>query len=169
MMRANSIDDIVRANLWNMRVMHVTGLGFALVQLWLEVSALAAVGVALSTRVSLVVNLPAVILVYVAGNLTRFIHAGAASMEGHLSIVKGVAYLARLLLPDLEAFDIKALVVISPLRIGMRYAHDPNAVALGQIWRYLGVSAGYGLCYIVFALSVGMWLFASREMGGGEG
>ena len=40
---------------------------------WLQVSVLAAIGVALSTRFSLVVNLPAVILIYIAGNLTRFL------------------------------------------------------------------------------------------------
>ena len=34
---------------------------------------LAAIGVALSTRFSLVVNLPVVIIIYIAGNLTRFL------------------------------------------------------------------------------------------------
>jgi hypothetical protein len=38
-----------------------------------QVSVLAAIGVALSTRFSLVVNLPAVILLYIAGNLARFL------------------------------------------------------------------------------------------------
>ena len=53
--------------------MHISGLLPQLVLTWLQISVLAAVGVALSTRFSLVVNLPTVIILYLAGNLTRFL------------------------------------------------------------------------------------------------
>src|SRR5437899_3172701 len=58
---AVSLDDREQAQLLGYRVMHLSGIIPSLLQLWLEISALAAVGVALSTRVSLVVNLPVVI------------------------------------------------------------------------------------------------------------
>ena len=56
-----------------LRLMHIAGLIPSLVLMWLQISVLAAIGVALSTRFSLVVNLPTVILLYIAGNLTRFL------------------------------------------------------------------------------------------------
>ena len=54
--------------------MHLAGLIPSLLLVWMQVSVLAAIGVALSTRFSLVVNLPAIILIYIAGNLTRFLY-----------------------------------------------------------------------------------------------
>src|SRR5690606_20747994 len=70
---AQTIDDREWKRLADLRWMHVAGLVPSLVLSWLQVSTLAAIGVALSTRVSLVVNLPVVILIYIAGNLTRFL------------------------------------------------------------------------------------------------
>jgi len=39
----------------------------------------------------------------------------------------------------------------------------------GQIWAYVGIATLYGIAYATFALSAGMWLFKSRELGGAEG
>ena len=50
-----------------------------------------------------------------------------------------------------------------------RFANDPNAVELSTIGLYLLISAAYAVAYSVFALSVGMWLFQTRELGGAEG
>src|SRR5580704_8657612 len=73
LLNANSLDDLVRKQIWDYRMMHIAGLIPQLVLTWLQISVLAAVGVALSTRFSLVVNLPTVIILYIAGNLTRFL------------------------------------------------------------------------------------------------
>src|SRR5688572_15144826 len=81
LMRAGSIDPTEAARLRDMRLLHITGVSASLLLVWLQVCVLAAIGVALSTRFSLVVNLPAVILIYIAGNLTRFlppVRGGAA-------------------------------------------------------------------------------------------
>ena len=43
-------------------MMHIAGLIPSLVLMWLQISVLAAISVAISTRVSLVVNLPVVIM-----------------------------------------------------------------------------------------------------------
>jgi ABC-type transport system involved in multi-copper enzyme maturation permease subunit len=167
----NSLDDREIARLRDFRVMHLVSLVPNLIQIWFQISALAAVGVAISTRVSLVVNLPVVILVYLAGNLTRFIYpiTGDAAPLGDRSwLVRGPAYAASLVLPYLETFDIRPLAVYRPLAIG-RFVTDAKAVELSTIFTYLGLSAAYAIAYATFALAVGMWMFQSRELGGAEG
>ena len=168
MIRTTSIDDRELRQLAGLRLMHLSGLAPALLQVWLEISALAAVGVALSTRVSLVVNLPVVILIYIAGNLTRFLYGPESPLIGRPPIVKAFAWLISLLLPYLEAFDLQALTVNTPIKIA-QFSRDPNAVALSKVWGYVAISGGYAIAYAVFALSVGMWLFQTRELGGAEG
>ena len=75
-------------------LMHITGLVPSLLLMWLQISVLAAIGVALSTRFSLVVNLPAVILLYIAGNLTRFLFPldGQGPLAGRGRSRKASAY-----------------------------------------------------------------------------
>src|SRR5688572_8593149 len=68
-----SIDEREVGNLLNLRKAHLAGLNPSLLLTWLQISVLASISVAISTRFSLVVNLPAVILIYIAGNLTRFL------------------------------------------------------------------------------------------------
>jgi ABC-type transport system involved in multi-copper enzyme maturation permease subunit len=166
-----SIDDRELRRLYELRMSHLLRLVPSLIQTWLQISTLAAVGVAISTRVSLVVNLPIVILIYIAGNLTRFIYpiTGKFAPLGDKSwLIKGPAYLVSVLLPYLEAFDVRALTVHRPLAI-YRFASDPNAVEISTIVLYLLISAAYAVAYSVFALAVGMWLFQTRELGGAEG
>ena len=165
----NTLDDREFVRLQDLRTMHLLSLVPCLVQTWLMISSLAAVSVAISTRVSLVVNLPVVILVYIAGNLTRFIYPSSAPAIKDASwLLKAPAYVASKLLPYLETFDVRPLAIFKPLAVG-RFAADPNAVSLGVIWGYLGISAAYAICYATFALAVGMWLFQTRELGGAEG
>jgi ABC-type transport system involved in multi-copper enzyme maturation permease subunit len=170
MIRA-SLDDRELLRLHDLRASYMIRLIPSLMQTWLQVSTLAAVGVAISTRVSLVVNLPVVILIYIAGNLTRFLYpiTGKYAPLGDRSwFVKGPAYLISVLFPYLEAFDIRQLTVYRPLAI-YRFANDPNAVEVSTIFAYLAISTAYAIVYSMFALSVGMWLFETRELGGAEG
>lgn len=167
----NTIDDRELAKLRELRMMHVASLLPSLFAVWLQVSTLAAIGVAISTRVSLVVNLPVVILIYIAGNLTRFIYpiSGPSAPLGDKSwLVKGPAYLVAVLLPYLEAFDVRQLTLYKPLAM-YRFAADPNAVDLQTVFTYMGISTLYAIVYSMFALSAGMWLFQTRELGGAEG
>jgi ABC-type transport system involved in multi-copper enzyme maturation permease subunit len=165
------LDDRELERLRETRMMHIISLVPSLIMVWLQISALAAVGVAISTRVSLVVNLPVVILVYIAGNLTRFlipITGKDAPLGDRSWLVKAPAYLVSVVMPYLEAFDVRALTIHSKLAI-YSFAHDPNAVKLSLIWGYLAISAAYAAAYAVFALAVGLWLFQTRELGGAEG
>ena len=167
----NTLDDRDIQRLLNLRLMHITSLVPSLLQIWLQISALAAVGVAISTRVSLVVNLPVVILIYLAGNLTRFLYpiiGENAPLKDRSWLVKGPAYLVSIVLPYLEAFDVRPLTIHRPLA-AFGFQTDPNSVPLSIIFTYLAISTAYAIAYAVFALAVGMWLFQTRELGGAEG
>src|SRR3954451_23443209 len=166
-LRPRSIDEHELKVVLDMRLMNLAGLLPSLVLVWLQVSVLAAIGVALSTRFSLVVNLPVVILLYIAGNLTRFLFPQPATRS---ALAKGGAYLISLLLPYLETFDLRQKTVYSKITLAnTMFANDPTGVSLGSIWGYTGIAFLYAACYAAFALAVGMWLFQTRELGGAEG
>lgn len=171
--RANSIDEGEIRRLREMRLMNIAGLIPSLLLMWLQISVLAAVGVALSTRFSLVVNLPVVLIIYVAGNLTRFMFpltGQGAPLSERSVITKGIAYGISTLLPFLETFDLRQKTVYSTIKLaGTMYAADPRGVGVGEIWGYVGVATIYAVCYATFALAAGMWLFQGRELGGSEG
>ncbi len=165
-LRAASLDDLELKELLDWRKMHVTGLIVSLFLVWLQISVLAAIGVALSTRFSLVVNLPAVILLYIAGNLTRFLFP----LGEHSTPVQALLYVASILLPYLQTFDLRHLTIYQQIRVpGTSFAQNALAVPLGTIGKYLIVAVLYGIAYATFALSAGMLIFQSREMGGAEG
>ena len=165
LIRQNTLDDREARQLYDYRVMHLVGLAPSLVLLWLQISVLAAVGVALSTRFSLVVNLPTVIILYVAGNLTRFLplHEGSVMLRGLGNVIATV-------LPFLQVFDLRDLTVYRPIAVaGTSYAQNPTAVPPSTIWTYMLIAVAYGIAYVTFALSAGLWSFRTRELGGAEG
>jgi ABC-type transport system involved in multi-copper enzyme maturation permease subunit len=172
-LRTTSLDEREIHQIFDLRMMHSMGLLPSLVLIWFQICVLAAIGVALSTRFSLVVNLPVVIMLYIAGNLTRFMFPladGSGSLMDHRSpVVKGFAYAISLLLPYLQIFDLRTLTVYKTIRLGVNFSNDPQGVYLGVIWSYVGVAFLYCFCYSVFSLSAGMWLFEGRELGGAEG
>lgn len=171
LIQSHSLDDRELYELYSYRVMHLSGLLPSLFMVWLEIASLAAVGVALSTRFSLVVNLPVVILVYIAGNLTRFLYplnGQGAVMEGRSAIAKGVAWLVRSVLPALGIFDLRSRTIHARLAV-KQFASDPTATQISTLWGYVGLSTAYAIAFAVFALAVGMWLFQTRELGGAEG
>jgi uncharacterized protein with PQ loop repeat len=173
-LRTASFDERELNQIAELRLMHIAGLIPSLILIWLQISVLAAIGVALSTRFSLVVNLPIVILIYVAGNLTRFLFPmtdGSGSVTaGRSLIVKTTAYAVSLILPFLQTFDLRPLTLFQTISIpGTRFIYDRQAVSLGTIWGYVAVAALYAITYSAFALSAGMWLFEGRELGGAEG
>jgi hypothetical protein len=166
-LRTVTLDESELQHVRDLQLMHTAGLIPALVLVWLQVSVLAAIGVALSTRFSLHVNLPAVILIYIAGNLTRFLFPITASTSAPH---KFFAYAASWLLPYLETFDLRGPTIYHEIAVqGTRFAHSANAISLGSIWGYIAIAGGYGIAYATFALATGMWLFQRRELGGNEG
>jgi ABC-type transport system involved in multi-copper enzyme maturation permease subunit len=174
LINTKTIDDRELQNLHGLRVLALAGLFPALIMVWLQISTLAAIGVALSTRFSLVVNLPVVIFLYIAGNLTRFLFP-LTSSQGSVSpfqrqgvFIKAIAAAVRAVLPYLEAFDLKARMIHNKIAVA-QFVSDPGAIPLSAIWGYVALALVYAAAYTIFALSVGMWLFQTRELGGAEG
>lgn len=174
-LRATSLDDTELTRILDLRLMHLAGVGFSLILVWMQVSVLAAIGVALSTRFSLVVNLPAVILIYVAGNLTRFLEpiwgdVPGTALADRSPLIKGIAQAICVVLPYLSGFDLRDAVVTGRIALpGTSFAHYPQAVSLGAIFGQMSAAGVYALCYVTLALGTGMLLFHNRELGGAEG
>jgi hypothetical protein len=167
-LRATTLDEREIRQMWSIRWMHISGLIPSLFLIWVQISVLAAISVAVSTRVSLVVNLPIVILIYIAGNLARFLLPMAYDPSRNI-LTRGFAYVVTLILPYLENFDIKHMAVLRPVAIAGMSTGNPNSLTLPQIWSYVGVSTLYAACYATFALAFGLYLFRTRELGGAEG
>jgi ABC-type transport system involved in multi-copper enzyme maturation permease subunit len=159
-----TVDDQQLRRLLSYRLMHVAGLIPELILKWLEISVLAAVGVALSTRVPLVVNLPIVIIVYIAGNLTRFLFP----LQGQGFLTHALAYSVATALPYLENFDLTGATVYKHIALVSSSA-DGTAIPIWVIWQYVAWAFGYAVTYVFLALTAGMWLFHARELGGAEG
>ena len=164
--RASKLDDASLQRLYDTRLMHLMGLLPSLVAVWLQVSVLSAISVALSTRFPLVVNLPVVILIYIAGNLTQFMYP----IESQSQLVKACVYLLSSVLPYLSVFDIKSIAVHSSIAVpGTRFVDVQGAQSLAGIWGVVGLATVFAIAYSTFALAGGLWLFRYRELGGNEG
>lgn len=176
-LRTRSLDEREIRQIFDYRIMHLMGLLPSLVLMWLQISVLAAISVAISTRFSLVVNLPAVIIIYIAGNLTRFlfpISFGSSGRTGPLAdsslITRAFSYVVGNIVPFLGTFDLRQKAIYSRVAVaGTMFAQDQNAVPLGDLWSYTAVATLYAAAYATFALAVGMLMFHNRELGGGEG
>jgi ABC-type transport system involved in multi-copper enzyme maturation permease subunit len=164
LIRARTVETRELQRLWDLRALHVSGLIPSLVLVWLQVSVLAAIGVALSTRFSLVVNLPAVILLYIAGNLARFLPE--VGQGGPLvKLLWGVSQL----LPFLQVFDLREHTVYGTIRVPGTHFLETGTISLGAVWGYVGIAVLYAVAFSTFALAAGMLSFSRRELGGAEG
>lgn len=168
LLSTNAIDDRVVKQIHDLRRLHVVSLLPNLVLVWLQVAVLAAVGVALSVRFSLVVNLPTVILLYIAGNLTRFL-----PLDNSWTLKNILSQAAAFVLPYLQTFDLRTETLFREIAVpGTVYA-DPTryrfAVPLGSTFGYLASATAYAVGYVAFALGAGLLMFQNRELGGAEG
>jgi ABC-type transport system involved in multi-copper enzyme maturation permease subunit len=169
MLRAGSISHEEATQIWDYRQMHIAGLLPSLALTWLQVSVLAAVGLALSTRFSLVVSLPTVIMLYFAGNLTRFLFPLTTGALAGKPIAQNAAWALSELLPYLAVFDLRQLAVMGVVKVaGTQFADDARGVTVQSLWIYVAVATVYAAAYSTFALSAGLWLFSRRDLGGGE-
>jgi ABC-type transport system involved in multi-copper enzyme maturation permease subunit len=170
-MKVRTLNDAALRELWDTRVMHLVGLSAGLVLVWLQVCVLAAIGVALSTRFSLVVNLPAVILIYIAGNLARFLPPvrGDGGGGGTNPLV-AVLWAVSQVFPFLQIFDFREHTVYGLIRVpDTKFFEAAGGISMSLLWGYVGVAVLYAIAFSGFALSAGMLSFARRELGGAEG
>jgi len=144
--------------------MHLAGLIPALVLVWLQISVLAAISVAVSTYFSLVVNLPVVLIVYVLGNISRFAPTWSSSSNSvwaYLSLAGSYA------LPFLQVFDLRQYTILSTIELkGTQFEGQFNAVKLSFIWANVGIATLYAITFAALALGVGLLVFRDRELGG---
>lgn len=167
LIRKNSIYEAEIKQLHDYRVMHLAGLYPSLLLTWLQVCVLAAISVAISTRVSFVVNLPAVLLIYLGGNLTRFV-SGATTDSGVFA--QGIGTIVETIVPYLAAFDLREWTVYATVQVpGTSFESAAQGITLTKIWTGTASAALYAILYITAALSAGLLLFRSRELGGAEG
>lgn len=116
-----------------------------LMLLFMEVAVLAAVSVAISTRLPMVVNLTACLAIFVVGHLTPVL------VEGSVLKNELVAFAARLIatiFPSLESFNVSAAVatnrIVPPI--------------------YLGQAGIYCVCYCAAAILMAFILFEDRDL-----
>jgi hypothetical protein len=167
LLNINSLYDEVRRQVVEHQKMHLAGVYPSLVLIWLQISVLTALSVAISTRFAFLVNLPVVILLYLAGNLTRFIDA---AVEERNAVVAGLGWVAETVLPYLYVFDLRDLTVFSDIKVaGPTYEAAPQGIAVSQLWAGTANAGLYAALYVIAALGVGLLMFQSRELGGAEG
>ena len=116
----------------------------------LETVLLAAVSLAVSTRVGMIPNLIVCFTIYVLGHLVPLI---VQSSVGKLAIVRFVGRLFATILPVLEHFTIEAAVI--------------GGVPVP--WGYLAWAAIYAGLYSAIALLIALVLFQNRDLARGNG
>lgn len=118
-----------------------------LVLIVFEIAVLAAVSVAISTRLPMILNLVICFAIFVVGHLTPVLVQTEAA-DPRLEYVQFMAQLIATVLPSLEVFNMQAAVatgsVVPPL--------------------YLGMSGLYCLAYSGAALLLGFILFEDRDL-----
>ena len=127
------------------RFAEVTQIVPGLTLLFMEIAVMSAISVAISTRLTMVVNLSSCFAIFVIGHLTGvLVQAGVLKLE----FVQFMARLIATVLPSLDLFNISA------------------AVATGDLVPpvYVAYSALYCGCYSVAAILFAFILFEERDL-----
>lgn len=123
-------------------VLHVLP-GFVLV--FLEISVVAAISVAISTRAPMVVNMSSCLAIFVVGHITpQLVEAGSIQIE----IVQFMARFIATIMPNLESLSMS------------------TAASTGQAIpsEYLLAALGYSVAYAGAALLLSFYLFEDRDL-----
>jgi len=112
---------------------------------YLETLILAAIAIAISTRLPLLPNLTLVLMIYLLGNIAPTIVQAAADQN---PIVVFVANIVSVILPCLDHYNTE------------------TAVSMGKTvsWFYVAVAFGYALLYCGAMLIVSLFLFEERDL-----
>jgi ABC-2 family transporter protein len=110
---------------------------------------LLSIAVALSTRLPLIVNLIACLVIFFLGHLT---HTLAEVSENKFKLISFVAKTFETILPGLDKFDLSALI-----------AKD-TPTDVGHLWFYVGSVFLYAFVYSTIALVFGLILFEDRDL-----
>jgi ABC-type transport system involved in multi-copper enzyme maturation permease subunit len=154
---ARSVQEMKQLNLQNTKA--ILAIVPAIFMEFLQISMLAAVSVAISTRWGLALNITVTVLLYVGANLARY--AGAMDMPAPWSwLVAAVAHL----LPGLSLLDLNQRLVYGNFNYGDKDFWTRNTPTYGAIWQYVGIATAYALFYVSGVLAFGIALFRTREL-----
>lgn len=142
------------AKLNDVRRVHVMSLWPAYALIWLQIAIMAALAVALSTRLGMVLNMIVGVSLFVVSHLTVFLVDTPGPLAGALV----------LLLPNLENLNLNGLIIYRTLVFGGGPV-GAEGVAYADIWRLVGLAGAYSAAYVTATLLVALALFRTRELG----
>jgi len=117
---------------------------------FLQVTVLASFSVAVSTRVSMVVNVAAVVSIYLLGHLTEVIRERLVAAD-YGPAAMGVFAVFDAIVPNLENFNLSRVLVLG---------NPAHTATLGYLWQ----SAAYAGVFVAAGVVLGMILFEKREV-----
>ena len=120
------------------------------VLLFLQAAIMTAVSVAISTRLSMALNVMICALIFVAGHMTSFL-----SLDGAWPKYLGVSALMTII-PQLEHFNITETLAYRSL--------GTASCPWSLVWTYIGLVTVCAVLYCAAALLVGMAMFRTREL-----
>lgn len=112
---------------------------------FMETMAIAAIAVALATRLPLLANFISCFVIYVIGNLTSPL---VASTEGNNELVGFVGKLIAVVVPNLNVFNVQSAVDVG----------NPIPII------YLCAAFNYLVCFAIAAWMLAMLLFEDRDL-----
>ncbi len=122
------------------------------------VTVLVALAVALATRLPMVVNVSAIVIVFILANLSPVL----VSIGQKALLQPGAGAVAQILSFTSQLFD-TLLPGLSYFRVGPAVSSD-TPLPIGQFWSYVGAASLYGFMYTCILLLLGLILFEDRDL-----
>jgi ABC-type transport system involved in multi-copper enzyme maturation permease subunit len=139
--RETAMPDPTSLECWKEMLQIAPGLALA----FMETAVMAAIGVAISTRLPMMANLLICMTIYLLGHLVPVM---AMSAAGQVELVGFIAHLFAAIFPSLDYFSADTSISLG------------KAISLD----YLGLAALYCLVYCTLALVVALLLFEDRDL-----
>ncbi len=130
---------------WQIAHMEMVSVVPGLTLYFMETMAIAAIGVALATRLAMLANFVICLTVYVIGNLTALL---VQSSAGNTELVGFIGKLIAVVVPNLNAFNVQAAVDVG----------NPIPPI------YLAGAFNYLVCFGIMALMLALLLFEDRDL-----
>lgn len=115
---------------------------------YFEIATLAAISVAISTRVPMVVNMVVCMTIFIVGHLTPSLVAGGTQAQNTMELVLFFARVIASVLPALESFKIDGAIAKGTLTPAI----------------YMATSALYTVVYSTMAILMAFFLFEDRDL-----
>ena len=126
---------------------------------YFETLILAAIAIAISTRLALLPNLSITLMIFLLGHLTPVV---VQSSAGQLPMVGFVANLISVLAPCLDHFSMESVIAMS-IDLSEKNVTMFGWSALFYVWYFIGICA-YTLCYCTATLLLALLLFENRDL-----